>query len=105
MSKREGVVRTYQHHNNRLAVLVEVSSNTDFVARNAEFLKFVDDLLMHIASNAPESVGALLEQEWLFDNSITVAELMQQQNEKFGENIKVQSFLRWTLDPEPELEE
>lgn len=102
MSKREGVVRTYQHHNNRLAVLVEVSSDTDFVARNKEFLEFVDNLLMHVASNAPESVSALLEQDWLFDDSITVADLVQEQNEKFGEKILVQSFLRWTLDPEPE---
>jgi len=56
MTKREGVVRTYQHHNNRLAVLAEVSCDTDFVARNAEFLRFVDELLMQVASNNPGSV-------------------------------------------------
>lgn len=104
MSKREGVVRTYQHHNNRLAVLAEISCDTDFVARNDEFLAFVDHLLMHIASNAPQSIDILLEQEWLFDDSMTVAEHVQEQNKKFGENIQVQSFLRWTLDPDSELE-
>ncbi len=41
MSKREGALRTYVHHNNRTAVLVEVSSDTDFVARNKQFLEFV----------------------------------------------------------------
>lgn len=100
MTKREGVVRTYQHHNNRLAVLAEVSCDTDFVARNAEFLRFVDELLMQVASNNPGSVETLLEQDWLFDESRTVADLLLEQNKKFGEDIRIQSFMRWTLDPE-----
>jgi len=101
MTKREGVIRTYQYHNNRLAVLIEVSCNTDFVARNSEFLTFVDNMLMHIASNAPESVDALLEQSWLFDDSKQVIQVLDEQNKKFGEEIRIQSFMRWTLDPEP----
>lgn len=102
MIKREGVVRTYQHHNNRLAVVVEVSCDTDFVARNDQFLDFVDNMLMHIASNNPTSVENLLEQEWLFDERRLVADLLQEQNKKFGEKINIQSFMRWTLDPEQE---
>lgn len=100
MTKREGVVKTYQHHNNRLAVLAEVSCNTDFVARNSEFLEFVDNLLMHIASSNPFSIEELIEQPWLFDESETVAEVLEAENKKFGEDIRVQSFVRWTLDPE-----
>lgn len=100
MTRREGVVRTYQHHNNRLAVVAEVSCDTDFVGRNGEFLRFVDELLMHIASNNPPSVEALLEQEWLFDDSQRVSDVVQAQNKKFGESIAIQSFMRWTLDPE-----
>lgn len=101
MTKREGVVRTYQHHNNRLAVLAEVSCNTDFVARNEQFLDFVDNLLMHIANNKPESVESLKAQEWLFDDSKTVEEILLEQNKLFGEDIQIMTFIRWTLDPEP----
>lgn len=100
MTKREGVVVTYQHHNNRLAVLAEISCNTDFVARNDQFLKFTENLLLHIASNNPESVEALKEQAWLFDESKTVEDILLEQNKLFGEDIQIMTFIRWTLDPE-----
>lgn len=100
-NKREGVVRTYQHHNNRLAVLVEVATETDFVARNDEFLEFVDNITLHIASENPASHNELMEQKWLFDDSKTVQELMVETRKKFGEKIRLDSYVRWTLDPEP----
>jgi elongation factor Ts len=50
----EGLIQTYSHHNGRLAVIVEVNSETDFVARNELFKKFVKDLALHIANSAPE---------------------------------------------------
>lgn len=102
MTKREGVIRTYQHHNNRLAVLVEVASETDFVARNAEFLEFADNVALHIASEYPSSASELLEQKWLFDDSKTVGDLVLEQRKKFGEDIAILTFMRWTLDPKPE---
>ncbi len=50
----EGMVQTYSHHNGRLAVIVEVNSETDFVARNDQFKKFAKDLALHIANSAPQ---------------------------------------------------
>jgi len=97
-TRREGVVRTYQHHNNRLATLVEVSTSTDFVAMNQEFLSFVDQLNLHIASEAPGSVDEFLEQSWLFDESETVGDVLLTQRKKFGEDIKVVSYFRWSMD-------
>jgi elongation factor Ts len=49
---REGLVRSYVH-NGKIAVLVEVSCETDFAARNPLFVKFVDDLAMHVAAAGP----------------------------------------------------
>jgi elongation factor Ts len=49
---RAGVVGTY-NHDNRIGVLVEVNSETDFVARNEMFTNLVKDLAMHIAASAP----------------------------------------------------
>ncbi len=49
----EGLIQTYSHHNGRLAVIVEVNSETDFVARNDVFKKFVKELALHIANSAP----------------------------------------------------
>ena len=50
---REGLVSSYIHAGGRLGVLVEVNSETDFVARNDDFQKLVRDIAMQIAGMAP----------------------------------------------------
>lgn len=50
----EGRVHTYTHSNGKLAVVVEVLCETDFVARNQDFIDFCQDLAMHIAAAAPQ---------------------------------------------------
>jgi elongation factor Ts len=50
----DGIIQTYMHHNGRLGVLVEVNSETDFVARNEQFKKFAKELALHIANMAPK---------------------------------------------------
>lgn len=52
----EGVIETYMHFNKRLAVIVEVNCETDFVANTAPFQNFAKDVAMHIANLAPEYV-------------------------------------------------
>jgi elongation factor Ts len=49
----EGTVQTYVHHNGKLGVLVEVDCETDFVARNDDFVGFAKDVASHIAAAAP----------------------------------------------------
>lgn len=53
----EGLVHAYIHAGGRVGVLLEVNCQTDFVARNAEFKQFVDEVAMHIASERPEYVS------------------------------------------------
>lgn len=48
-----GVVRAYIHNNNAVGVLLELNSETDFVAQNEEFLQLADDIAMHIAAMNP----------------------------------------------------
>jgi elongation factor Ts len=50
---REGVIEAYVH-SGRIGVLVEVNSETDFVARTDDFKEFVRDIAMHIAAASPE---------------------------------------------------
>jgi len=49
----QGVVESYIHNGNKIGVLVEVNSESDFVARNEDFNKFVKDIAMQIAASAP----------------------------------------------------
>jgi elongation factor Ts len=51
---KEGMVQVYSHYNGRLAVIVEVNCETDFVARADAFQKFSKDLSLHIANAAPK---------------------------------------------------
>jgi elongation factor Ts len=53
----EGTIQTYIHSNGRVGVLVEVDCETDFVARNENFVQFAKDLAMHIAATAPLGVN------------------------------------------------
>jgi len=53
---REGLVHSYIHAGGRLGVLIEVNSETDFVARNEDFQKLVQQLAMQVAGLAPQYV-------------------------------------------------
>jgi len=50
---KEGRIETYQHHGDKIAVLVEVNCETDFVARNDDFKKFSRDVAMQVAAASP----------------------------------------------------
>jgi elongation factor Ts len=52
----EGLVTSYIHAGGRIGVLLEVNSETDFVARNEEFQAFTRDVAMHIAAMGPQYV-------------------------------------------------
>ncbi len=56
-SAKEGAIGSYVHFNGRVAVLVEVNCETDFVARTDDFQNLVRDLAMHIASARPLAVS------------------------------------------------
>ncbi len=52
-----GYIAVYVHTGSRLAAMVEVNCETDFVARNEQFREFANNLAMHIAAAAPLSVS------------------------------------------------
>src|SRR3954468_6320316 len=47
----EGTVQSYIHANGKIGVLVEVDCNTDFVAKNEDFIEFAKEVAMHIAAS------------------------------------------------------
>jgi len=54
----EGVVASYLHQGGRIGVMVEINCETDFVARNEDFLAFAKDIAMHVAATNPLVVQA-----------------------------------------------
>jgi elongation factor Ts len=53
-----GIVRSYIHGNGTVGAMIELNCETDFVAKNEEFVQLADGIAMHIAAMAPEFVSA-----------------------------------------------
>lgn len=89
---KEGVIDTYVHNTRKVASVVELLCETDFVARNAEFQKLAHELAMHIAAMKPGSLEELLDQPFVRDQDMTVRDMINQYIAKLGENIQVGRF-------------
>jgi elongation factor Ts len=53
----EGTIQTYVHHNGKIGAIVEVDCETDFVAKNADFVAFAKEVASHVAAAAPRWVS------------------------------------------------
>ena len=87
----EGIVKTYMSDDKKIAVLVEVNSETDFVAKNAEFLAFVDVVAKAVADNNPADVEAL---KALTVDGATIGDTLTALIAKIGENMNIRRFAR-----------
>ena len=91
-----GLIEAYSH-GGRIGVLVLVSCETDFVAKNADFKELVHDLALQIASMAPKDEKELLASPFIKDETTTIKDLIEFKIGKIGENIKVKRFVRYEL--------
>ncbi len=87
----EGIVKSYV--DGKVGVLVEVNSETDFVAKNDEFLEFVDRVAKTVAANNPADVEALKELP-IVGGEGTVGEELTAKIAKIGENMNIRRFVR-----------
>jgi len=94
---KEGIVEAYVHAGGRIGAIVELSSETDFVARNAEFRELAKELAMQVAAMDPKDVDELLEQAYIRDASKKVGELVTGIAATTGENVRVRRFKRFQL--------
>ncbi len=90
----QGIVESYVHANKRVGVLLELLCETDFVARNPQFIELAHEITLHIAAMDPQDSKDLLAQPYVRDQSLTVEGLITQYIAKLGENIKVGKFSR-----------
>lgn len=96
----QGIIESYIHQNGRVGVLIELLCETDFVARTDEFKKLAKEIAMQVAAMNPESVEALLKQEYIRDSSTTIEKLVKETISKTGENITVKNFKRFEIGKE-----
>ena len=141
----EGYLDLYSHGGGRVGVMVEVNSETDFVARSEGFRRFAHEVALQIAAAepkyvAPEDIPAaileeerasarqraldegkpeavieriitdrldksmdevcLLRQPYVRDDSITIADLLNQTVVAVGERVVIRRFVRWEVGEE-----
>ncbi len=135
-----GVTQAYVHAGNTVAAVVVLSCETDFVARNEDFVALARNVAMHIAATAPKFITrddvqesdvaaakavfeeeaasvpekaraaaiqgkmdkylqdfVLLEQPFIKQPELTIRQLLEGATQKFGENIAVTSFGRYSV--------
>lgn len=116
---KEGRIESYVHMGNKIAVLLEVNCETDFVARNEDFCAFAKDVAMHIAAMNPKYIKkedippaelseaknpdqlaveqCLLNQPFVKDTKMTIQEYLNSLISKTGENIVISRFIRYKV--------
>jgi elongation factor Ts len=138
----EGIVASYIHMDSKLGVLVEVNCETDFVAKNDDFIAFAKNIAMHIAATNPVGIrpedvseeiitkekeiyrgqvlemgkpekiadkivegklqkyfkeNCLMNQDYVRNPEMTVADLLNEMIAKIGENILIKRFVRFKI--------
>ena len=91
----EGLVGSYISEDGKVGAIAEVNAETDFVAENAEFKQFVNDIVKQVALNNPADVEALLEEKFIADPEKTVKEALINKIATIGENITIRRFVRY----------
>ncbi|HEX2916693.1 MAG TPA: elongation factor Ts [Chloroflexia bacterium] len=120
---KQGLIETYVHQG-RVGAMIELSCETDFVARTDDFQKLAKDIALHVAGIGPSYVSVeeipeeeheaakrehgdnikrfyednvLLHQPFVRDNKVTINDMLVQARAKLGENIVLRRFVRYEL--------
>lgn len=93
----QGLVEAYIHQNGRVGSIIELTCETDFVARTDEFKHLAHELAMQVSAMAPKDVPTLLAQEYIRDSSKTVEDFIKETITKLGENIVVKKLQRFEV--------
>ena len=94
----EGVVQAIVSEDGKVGAIVEVNSETDFVAKNAEFQNFVSDIAKQIIEKNPANVEELLAQESITHPGKDVKSVLIEKIATIGENINIRRFERYTSE-------
>ena len=91
----EGLVFTALTDDRKKGAIVEVNSETDFVAKNEDFVTFVQSMAKQALSSSAATVEELLAEKWLADPSQTAQEVLIHKVATIGENLGVRRFERY----------
>lgn len=88
----EGLVATTIKDGDKVAAIVEVNAETDFVAKNEVFQTFVKEVVEQAADTDAADIDAFKAEKWELDTSMTVDEKLAAMIAKIGENMNIRRF-------------
>ncbi len=109
---KQGLIVSYIHAGGRIGSLVELNTETDFVARTTEFKDLAYNIAMQVAAMSPEYISkedcpagvdidfknaCLLLQPYIKDPTKTIQDIVTELIAKTGENIRIGRFVRFEL--------
>ena len=92
----EGMVEIFLSEDNKVGAIVEVNSETDFVAKNQVFRDYVAAVAKQAAESTAADIDAFFDEKWALDAQFTVREALSQQVAVIGENLNIRRFERYT---------
>lgn len=109
----QGLIEAYVHGGGRIATLIELNCESDFVARNDDFRGLAHDIAMQVAATSPKYLSeedipagaevvskeqeVLLLQPFIKDPGINIGDLIRQKIGIIGENIVLRRYVRMEL--------
>ena len=93
----EGIVKTVVK-DDKVASIVEVNSETDFVAKNADFQAFVEAVANQVADSDAADMDAFMAEAWEADTTKTVKEALVEKIAVIGENLNIRRFEKVVTD-------
>ena len=91
----EGLVEAVISEDGKSGAIIEVNSETDFVAKNEEFKTFVENVANQVLKTNPKDVEELLAQPAMFEEGKTVQEALVGKIATIGENLTIRRFARF----------
>jgi len=91
----EGLVSVALTEGRKSGAIVEINSETDFVAKNDTFINFVQQTAKQVLNSNATTVDALLEEPWLENNAETVKDVLTHKIATIGENLGIRRFERY----------
>ena len=94
----EGLCKTLVADDEKNAVVVEVNSETDFVAKNEKFQSYVADVAAQALNTTAADIDAFMKEAWKSEPAKTVEEALAGKIAVIGENLKIRRFERVAID-------
>ena len=90
----EGIVAVDVSEDGKTASIVEVNSETDFVAKNEKFQAYVAEVAAQAKTTTAADIDAFLAEPWALDTSVTVDEKLKAMIAVIGENMNIRRFAK-----------